>query len=95
MADPATTDYSKILDKNFIKEERVVIKFFHLRGGIDYKKLGVVYKVMMAIVKKSVEKTPTEKRTSENQVLLDTYGQMVDFVDRSTIKPIIDYVCSL
>ena len=95
LADPATTEYSKILDKNFTKEELAKIKVFHLRGGIDYKELGVVYKMMMAMVKKSVNKKPAEKRTSEDQALLDTYGQKVDFVDRSTIRPLIDYVSSL
>jgi len=96
LANPDSTDYSGILQKNFTQELLQKIKVFHLRGGIDYKKLGLVHKAMMALlVKLKVEKIPPEKRTSEIQTMLDTYGEKVDFTDKATIRPLIDYVHTL
>ena len=91
LADPNENDYSPILNKNFTSEQLERIKVFHLRGGIDYSELSFLHRVMMSFVKKSVVKTPEEKRTSEDVALLETYGQKVCFVDRETIQPIIDY----
>ena len=93
LANPDTTDYSKILEKNFSKELLQKIKVFHLRGGINYKKLRVVDKTMMSLlVKFKVEKIPKECRTEENELMLETYGDKIDFSDKSTIQPLIDYV---
>jgi len=96
LANPDTTDYSKILEKNFNPELLSKINVFHLRGGIDYKKLGLAHKGMMALlVKFMVKRIPQEERTSEIQSMLDTYGKKVDFTDKATIKPLIDYIHTL
>ena len=36
LADPKTTDYTAILNKNFTAEQLSKTKVFHLRGGINY-----------------------------------------------------------
>ena len=96
LSNPDTTDYTKILEENFSQEFLAKIKVFHLRGGIDYKKLGFIYKVMMfLLIKLKVEKIPQEERTREEQTMLDTYGDKVDFTDETTIIPLLDYVRGL
>ena len=95
LADPKTTDYSKILNKNFSPEKLSEIKIFHLRGGIDYKKLGLVHKGMMATLKKITERTPLDKRIEEDALFLESYGGQLDFMDKSTIVPLIEYVCAV
>ncbi len=92
LANPATTDYSSILNKNLGADKLKDIEVFHLRGGIDYKKLGVVHKGMMAMLKKMVGKKSVSERTEEDKAMLETYGEKVDFIDRSSIAPIIEYV---
>ncbi|WP_416199124.1 flavodoxin domain-containing protein [Sporanaerobacter sp.] len=56
----ASTDreevFLPIIEKNFSKEMCDNIKFFHLRGGIDYKKLGLIHKSMMAMLKIAISK---------------------------------------
>jgi hypothetical protein len=32
---------------------------------------------------------------SDDQLLLETYGEKVDFTDKDTIKPLVDYVRAL
>lgn len=66
------------------------VEIFHLRGGMDYTKLGFVHKSMMSMVQKATAKEGLETRTPEDIEMLETYGKVVDFTDRSTIKPWVD-----
>lgn len=92
LADPKNEEQFKpLLDKNFNDEMKDTIKVFHLRGAIDYKNLGFIHKSMMAMLKSKVEKTAIEDRDDESNMMLDTYGQVVDFTDEATIKPLIEY----
>lgn len=92
----ASTDkkevFAPIIEKNFPKEIIDNIKFFHFRGGIDYKKLSLVHKAMMAMLKKVVSKKPEDKLTDDDKELLATYGDKVDFTDRSAIVPLVNYI---
>jgi hypothetical protein len=71
------------------------LKVFHLRGGIDYKKLGGIHRGMMAMMKKAVSKKASVNRTGDDEIFLETYGGRVDFTDRSTITPLVEYVSNV
>lgn len=92
----ASTDkkevFTPIIEKNFTKEMADSIKFFHFRGGIDYKRLSLVHKAMMAMLKKIIAKKSEDKLTEDDKQLLDTYGDKIDFTDKSTITPLVNYV---
>lgn len=92
LAGPKNTDYTHILKKNFPPESTQPLKVFHLRGGIDYKKLGPVHRIMMAMMKKQVEKKPKANLAGDDEAFLETYGKKVDFTDRSAIAPLVEYV---
>ena len=93
LADPASTDYSQIIKSNMKSITADVTKSFHLRGGIDYSRLGIIHKSGMAMLKKVVLDKKTESElTSDDKIMIATYGSKVDFVSKETIKPIIDYV---
>ncbi|MCR2044853.1 flavodoxin domain-containing protein [Anaerosalibacter massiliensis] len=89
----ASTDrkevFSPIIEKNFSKEMSDSIKFFHLRGGIDYKKLGFIHKSMMAMLKTVISKKDSQELSDDDRELLATYGKKVDFTDKSTLKPLL------
>jgi len=95
LANPETTDYSAILNKGFSQEQLEKTKIFHLRGGIDYEKLNLVHKGMMAMLWKMDMKKDESERTEEDKLFLETYGAKLDFMDKNTIMPIIEYVNSL
>lgn len=63
--------------------------FFHLRGAMDYSKLSPGHHVMMKLMCLSLKKTPPEKRSASTQAMIDTYGRKVDFVDFTTLEPIL------
>ncbi len=65
-------------------------QFFHLRGEMDYSKLGTIHKGMMAMMKKVVSKKAQDKLTQEDREMLETYGKQVSFVSRENIDEIID-----
>jgi len=95
LANTETTDFSSFLTKAFTQERLSSIKAFHLRGAMDYKKLSLIHKGMMAIVKKEAEKKPVAERTGDDILLLKTYGKEVSFMDKESIMPITEYVRSL
>lgn len=96
LADP--TDQENIdgikagLTKVLTSEMQEKIKFFYLRGGIDYSKLGWIHKVMMSMLHKMIMKKDYDTLRNEDKEMLDTYGKVVDFTDKSSIGPIISYV---
>ena len=99
LADPAdkeNTDHIKqSINKVFTDKMQSKIKVFHLRGAIDYSKLGFIHKAMMAMLRKMTLRKDYDSLRSEDKEMLDTYGQVVDFTDKSTIMPIVDYVRKL
>ena len=93
-------DYSKEENINSVKSmfEKYMpnnifenIKIFYLRGYINYKKLNFKHKIMMGMMKKMILKKGVEKMNEENREFLETYGKIVDFTDKKSIKGIIDY----
>ena len=95
LADPAVTDYRRIIDKNFNAEQQKAIRFFHLRGGINYHELGPIHRIMMALMKNVLQKKEEAKLTDDERGLLDTYGKAVDFTNRDSLRPIVEYVDGL
>ena len=89
----ASTDreevFIPIIEKSFSKEMLENIKFFHLRGGIDYKKLGLVHRSMMAMLNFVICRKDPNELSDEDKEFLDTYGGQVDFTDKKTIVPLL------
>ncbi|WP_313162900.1 flavodoxin domain-containing protein [Sedimentibacter sp.] len=96
LADPMdktnTDSIKKSLNEVFTPQMQDKIKVFYLRGAIDYSKLGLTHKAMMAILHKIVTKKDQESLRSEDKEMIDTYGKAVDFTDKTTIMPITNYV---
>ena len=63
-------------------------KIFHLRGAIDYTKLGLKHRIMMKLLYSKVLKIPEAERNAEVRALIATYGKQVDFVNFDTLEPI-------
>ncbi len=64
-------------------------RIFHLRGGIDYSRLNLKHRTMMALLYRKAKGLSEEKKTAEVKTMIDTYGKHVDFVDFSSLDPII------
>ena len=75
----------KQLSENIFIHARI----FHLRGGIDYSRLNLKHRTMMALLYGKAKGLPEEKKTAEVKAMIDTYGKRVDFVDFTSLAPII------
>ena len=64
-------------------------KIFHLRGAIDYTKLGLKHRIMMKLLYSKVLKIPEAERNAEVRALIATYGKQVDFVNFDTLEPLV------
>lgn len=67
-------------------------KIFHLRGGINYSKLNIKHRTMMALLYRKAKNLPEEKKTAEVKAMIETYNQKISFVDFEKLKPILEAV---
>lgn len=94
LSNPKATNYKNIINKNFTDALQKSISFFHLRGAIDYKKLTLIHRMMMLALKNKVKKSK-DTSSSETNLFLETYGKHIDFTDKASIKPLVDYLKDL
>lgn len=80
----------EIRDKNFTPDEQRHIKFFMLRGGFDYQKLGFIDKMLMKMLKAKLERV--KNPTADERGMLEAYSRPVDFTDRRHIEPIVEAI---
>ena len=93
IADPADErNYNNIKTSVFKKlpaAREKDIPLFCLRGELDYGKMSLVHRAMMAALVKSVK--GKKEKTDEDRCIIDTYGKRVSFMDRNSIAPIVEY----
>ena len=65
-------------------------RIFHLRGAIDYGKLNLKHRTMMALLYAKAKGLPAEKKTAETQAMIETYGKRVSFVNDMALSTIKD-----
>jgi menaquinone-dependent protoporphyrinogen IX oxidase len=80
----------EIRDKNFTPDEQRHIKFFMLRGGFNYQKLGPIDKMLMQILKAKLKRV--KHPTADERGMLAAYSRPVDFTDRRLIEPIVEAI---
>ena len=96
LADPADSENTNTIRKsikNQLSDEvynRAII--FHLRGAIDYAKLGFKHKTMMRLLYNKAKKLPEEKKNAEVRAMIETYNKQVSFIDYQSLAPIVEIV---
>ena len=90
--DPANRSHIRgVIEKTLPPEMYKHAALFHLRGGIDYSRLHMVHKSMMAMLRHMLLKRPSQELRSEDRQVLQTYGTFVDFTDLAAIRPLVSY----
>lgn len=79
-----------VTDKNFTSKQLENMRFFYLRGGFDYRKLGLIDKLLMNLLKMKLKKK--EDKTPDEKGMLAAYDTPVDFVKKQNIDELIAYV---
>ena len=93
LADPTDSENVKNIEGNMRRqlpgEVFAAARIFHLRGGIDYSKLGFKHKTMMRLLCNKAKNLPEEKKNAEVRAMLEPYGKQVSFVDFDALEPLI------
>ncbi|MFW6046180.1 MAG: flavodoxin domain-containing protein [Candidatus Woesearchaeota archaeon] len=85
-------NYNTIKENSLSEKMKENVKFFMLRGGFNFKKLKFFDKILMKMMRSKIKKKDPKELTSEEKGLLDSYNNPVDFTNKRSIMPIIDYV---
>ncbi len=80
--------FLKALDKHFPFDIRRAIRFYHLRGGLDYKALRPLHRMMMSVMRKSIASKPEAELTPADKDLLASVDHRVDYTDRESVLPL-------
>ena len=92
VSNPTNIDnINRALDKVITPEIRKKVKIFHVRGGIDYKNLSVLHKIMMKLLYSKISKKSESELNDEDREFMATYGQKIDLSDKKMLEPIIQY----
>jgi len=68
---------------------REKLHIYHLRGGMRYSNMSFVHRTMMNMMVKMLRKKPESELRAEDKMMLETYGQDIDFTDRAAIVPLV------
>lgn len=85
MTVPSEEVTKKLVEQNKLESE----KFFYFEGGYNPKKVGFLKKMMMNMIKKSIEKK--EEKTAEDLHMLETF-KGADNTNKEAIKPLINCI---
>lgn len=88
MTVPSEEVEKKLAEQNEIPQER----FFYFEGGYNPKRLGFLKRMMMNMIKKSIEQK--EEKTKEDIHMLETF-QGADNTNRESIIPLVQFVCEM
>ena len=67
-------------------------KLFHLHGGIDYQRLSLGHRTIMALLYRSLRKIPLDQQRAETRALIETYGKQVNYIDFGALEAIIQEI---
>lgn len=84
MSVPSEKVTTTIAEQNQIPSEH----FFYFEGGYNPKKVGFVKKIMMNMIKKSIEQKA--EKSEEDLYMLETF-KGADNTNREAIKPLVEY----
>lgn len=92
-ATPKHEDVAKeVKNKNLPPEMQERVRFFLLRGGLNYTKMNLLDRLMMYFLVKSIKAKDPNELDNDSKDVLATYGKVIDYTDKNTIKPIIECI---
>lgn len=85
-------DVMDVRNQNISEEMKGNVEFFLLRGGLNYKKMGLLDRFLMAMMLRSIKKKNASELDDDSKGFVATYGKVVDFTNKDAIQPIVDAV---
>ena len=86
-------DIEHIKKTNFTDQQLAFHKFFYLPGGVDFTKIKGVFKMMLNVFRKIMEKK--KDKTEDEKAILEGFTNPTNFVDKKHIESIVFYAKQL
>ncbi len=83
---------NEVREANLTAEMKEKADFFLLRGAYDHKKQKFTHKMMMKALAAKIKSKKEEERTEEDRGVLECIQNPVDFMNKESIKPIVDTI---
>lgn len=80
------------LEKSLSAEILSHIHLFHLQGSLDYSRLNLTHKIMMAMLRRMLLKKDPHTLNREEEQILNTYGGSIDLTDRKSLQPLLSFL---
>lgn len=81
----------EIEERNFTPEMKGKVPLFLLRGGLNYPKMNPIDRFLMFLLVKFTSSRDPETMDNEAKGLIATYGKTVDFTNRKSIAPVVEW----
>lgn len=81
----------KVRNSSFKAKQLKNIRFFHFRGGVDYKKLILPDRILLSLKRLSIAMQSKSKLTDDNKRFLKLYGKSIELTLESP-QVLITYV---
>ena len=83
-------EINEVLKRNFTESQLQKIKFFYLRGGFDFDKLGFIDKLLMRVMKSYLNHK--KEKTADDMGMLGAFEKPVNFAFEKNISELVEYV---
>ncbi|MCL2093278.1 MAG: flavodoxin domain-containing protein [Treponema sp.] len=96
VSDPSSMEEVNTMVKEKIPPSLVSqVPIYNFQGGINYKKLSFVHKLMMDQLYRSVKEKNEDDLTERDKKFLETYGKTSNHTDSEYIEDLVKYLQSL
>ncbi len=82
-------DIDTIKRNNFTEEQLEFHNFFYLPGGVDFSKVTGIFKAMLTVFKKVMEKKKI--KTKDEEAILKSFDHPTNYVDKKEIEALVSY----
>lgn len=79
----------EIRNRAFTPAMQEKVRFFKLRGGLDYPRMGFLDRNLMKMLVGMLKKKPEAELDDEARGMIENYGKRVSFLDRAAVAPIV------
>ncbi|MEI8201015.1 MAG: hypothetical protein WCG21_13225 [Eubacteriales bacterium] len=79
-------------EKNLTPGMKGKVPLFLLRGGLNYSKMNPLDRLLMFLLVRSTRSRDPAAMNNEIKGFIATYGKTVDFTNRKTITPVVEWV---
>ncbi len=86
---PGQKNTETIKARNLTQEMQTSVRFFYLRGGLDYPAMKTLDRACMNLMASMIRKKDEDARNAEEKEILAFHGTKVSFLDRANLAPLI------